>query len=199
MVVKFSFRKKIKFFSAKIKNPCRQISLLIIGNVKIFPKIVFKEITMTLNSMKKLLENHEKEIEKLIEFRIAQAKAEWLEGNRRLEQLIQDAAYRETVLAEENSELKQRLKEARSYKDYYSELLDDAKAIELDLHKKCADYHVRQKELEDELLQLKSNPQLANGDGIKDAKIDLVRLTNQIHAAKTELARLKKEIHELKV
>lgn len=199
MVVKFSFRKKIKFFSAKIKNPCRQISLLIIGNVKIFPKIVFKEITMTLNSMKKLLENHEKEIEKLIEFRIAQAKAEWLEGNRRLEQLIQDAAYRETVLAEENSELKQRLKEARSYKDYYSKLLDDAKAIELDLHKKCADYHVRQKELEDELLQLKSNPQLANGDGIKDAKIDLVRLTNQIHAAKTELARLKKEIHELKV
>jgi|688.fasta_scaffold471899_1 hypothetical protein len=152
----------------------------------------------TLNSMKQLLENHEKEIEKLIEYRITQAKEEWLIDNRRLEQLIQDAASREAALAEENSELKQRLKEARSYKDYYSKLLDDAKEIELDLHKKCADYHVRQKELEDELMQTKSNSQATNGDGVKDAKIDLVRLTNQIHAARTELTRLKKEIEELK-
>jgi hypothetical protein len=152
----------------------------------------------TLNSMKQLLEIHEKEIEKLIEYRITQAKEEWLIDNRRLEQLIQDAANREAALAEENSELKQRLKEARSYKDYYSKLLDDAKEIELDLHKKCADYHVRQKELEDELMQTKSNSQATNGDGVKDAKIDLVRLTNQIHAARTELTRLKKEIEELK-
>jgi hypothetical protein len=150
-------------------------------------------------NMKTLLQNHEREIEKLIEIRIAQAKAVWLTDTRKLEQQIADAADREAALTEENSDLKQKLKEARSYKDYYSKLLDDAKVIELELHRKCADYHVRQQELEEELSQLKSGNPVLNGDGVKDAKIDLIRLTNQIHAARAELTSLRREIDQVKI
>ena len=149
-------------------------------------------------SMKTLLQNHEREIEKLIEVRIAKAKEIWLIDSRKLEQQLADAASREAALSDENGDLKQKLKEARSYKDYYSKLLDDAKAIELELHRKCADYHVKQLELEEELSQLKSGNPILTGDGVKDAKIDLIRLTNQIHAARAELTSLKKEIEQVK-
>ncbi|PPD33190.1 MAG: hypothetical protein CTY19_09010 [Methylomonas sp.] len=145
--------------------------------------------------MKSLLKSHEKEIEKLIESIVAHAKEDWLIDTRKLEQQIADAANREAALIEENSDLKQKLKEARSYKDYYSKLLDDAKEIELELHRKCADYHVRQQELEE---SLKANNQAINSEGVKDAKIDLIRLTNQIHAARTELSSLRKEIEQVK-
>ena len=148
--------------------------------------------------MKTLLQNHEREIEKLIEVRVAQAKADWLIDSRKLEQQITDAADREAALTEENSDLKQKLKEARSYKDYYSKLLDDAKEIELELHRKCADYHVKQQELEEELSNIKSTDQVTSSDGVKDAKIDLIRLTNQIHAARAELTSLRKEIEQVK-
>jgi hypothetical protein len=148
--------------------------------------------------MKSLLKCHEKEIEKLIESIVSHAKEDWLIDTRKLEQQIADAAGREAALAEENSDLKQKLKEARSYKDYYSKLLDDAKEIELELHRKCADYHVKQQELEEELGNLKSSDQVTSSEGVKDAKIDLIRLTNQIHAARAELTSLRKEIEQVK-
>ncbi|MCK9607956.1 MAG: hypothetical protein M0R33_16055 [Methylomonas sp.] len=144
--------------------------------------------------MKTLLQNHEQEIERLIASRVAQAKEIWLAESRKLEQTISDAASRETALTKEISELKQKLKEARSYKDYYSKLLDDAKAIELELHRKCADYHVRQQELEEALAKLQPNFQAINSDDARAAKVDLIRLDNQIHAARAELTRLQKEI-----
>ncbi|QPK63824.1 hypothetical protein IVG45_02260 [Methylomonas sp. LL1] len=144
--------------------------------------------------MKTLLQNHEQEIERLIASRIAQAKEVWLADSRKLEQAISDAASRETALTVENSELKQKLKEARSYKDYYSKLLDDAKEIELDLHRKCADYHVKQQELEEALAKSQPEFQATNSDDGRAAKVDLIRLDNQIHAARAELSRLQKEI-----
>lgn len=144
--------------------------------------------------MKTLLQNHEQAIERLIASRVAQAKEVWLADSRKLEQAILDAAARETALMEENSELKQKLKEARSYKDYYSKLLDDAKEIELELHRKCADYHVKQQELEEELAKSQPNAQAATSDDARAAKVDLIRLDNQIHAARAELVRLQKEI-----
>lgn len=144
--------------------------------------------------MKTLLQNHEREIEKLIASRVAQAKDVWLAESRKLEQAISDAAGREAALTKEIGELKQRLKEARSYKDYYSKLLDQAKEIELELHRKCADYHVKQQELEEALAKLQPNSQAVNNDDTRAAKVDLVRLDNQIHAARAELARLQKEI-----
>lgn len=144
--------------------------------------------------MKTLLQNHEREIERLIASRVAQAKEVWLAESRKLEQAISDAANRETALTKEISELKQKLKETRSYKDYYSKLLDDAKEIELDLHRKCADYHVKQLELEEELAKLQPNSQAINSDDARASKVDLIRLDNQIHAARAELARLQKEI-----
>ncbi|MCQ8103185.1 hypothetical protein NP590_03610 [Methylomonas sp. SURF-2] len=144
--------------------------------------------------MKTLLQNHEREIEKLIATRIAQAKEIWREDTRRLEQAIADSAVRENALTAENSDLKQKLKEARSYKDYYSKLLDEAKAIELELHRKCADYHVRQQELEEALAQSQPGFQTGNNSDGRAAKVDLIRLDNQIHAARAELTRLQKEI-----
>lgn len=144
--------------------------------------------------MKTLLQNHEQEIERLIASRVAQAKEIWLAESRKLEQTISDAASRETALTKELSELKQKLKEARSYKDYYSKLLDDAKAIELELHRKCADYHVKQQELEEALAKLPPNSQAINSDDARATKVDLIRLDNQIHAARAELTRLQKEI-----
>lgn len=144
--------------------------------------------------MKTLLQNHEREIERLIASRVAQAKEIWLTDSRKLEQAISDAASREAALTKEIGELKQRLKEARSYKDYYSKLLDHAKEIELELHRKCADYHVKQQELEEALAKQQPNSQAVNNDDTRAAKVDLIRLDNQIHAAKAELARLQKEI-----
>ncbi|AEF99707.1 hypothetical protein [Methylomonas methanica] len=144
--------------------------------------------------MKTLLQNHEREIERLIASRVAEAKDVWLAESRKLEQAISDAAGREAALIKEIGELKQRLKEARSYKDYYSKLLDQAKEIELELHRKCADYHVKQQELEEALAKLQPNSQVVNNDDTRAAKVDLVRLDNQIHAARAELARLQKEI-----
>lgn len=144
--------------------------------------------------MKTLLQNHEREIEKLIASRVAQAKEVWLAESRMLEQAISDAADRETALSKEIGDLKQKLKEARSYKDYYSKLLDQAKEIELELHRKCADYHVKQQELEEALAKLNPNSQTVSKDDTRAAKVDLIRLDNQIHAAKAELARLQREI-----
>ena len=144
--------------------------------------------------MKTLLQKHEQEIERLIASKVAQAKEVWLAESRKLEQVISDAASRETALTQEIRILKQKLHEARSYKDYYSKLLDDAKEIELDLHRKCADYHVKQQELEETLAKLQPNSQAINSDDARAAKVDLIRLDNQIHAARAELARLQKEI-----
>lgn len=115
-------------------------------------------------------------------------------NSRKLQQVVSDAASRETALTVENSELKQKLKEARSYKDYYSKLLDDAKEIELNLHRKCADYHVKQQELEEALAKSQPDFQATNSDDGCAAKVDPIRLDNQIHAARAGLSRLQKEI-----